>query len=417
MKCALLTIGDEICTGQVLNTNAHWLANYITELGGEVLEHVSIYDDIPEIVHCLKRLSEAFELVVVTGGLGPTHDDVTKKALCQLTNEPLRRDAHTMARLTEFWASRDRSMNERQATQADVPESAQVVDNAVGTAPGMIIRYNNCHIFSLPGVPMEMKYLMQTGGTDLVQSLKSSNEVVVRKTFLTSGKGESDLSEIVGDNEMFPNGVTIAYLPNIAGVRVRLTSRAQSPSQAHQQLVRAEQLLIERAGKYVFGIREDTLHGVVGLMLKQHGLTIATAESCTSGMLGAALTEIHGSSQWYQGGVNVYSNEAKVSMCGVSKDTLYNHGAVSRETARELAAGIRSNLKTDIGVSITGIAGPGGGTPTKPVGTIWVGINGPGEYQHELLLKLGRDRIQNRKRSVAAALNLIRMTIEQELPA
>ncbi len=408
LKVSILTIGDEICIGQIINSNAAWIAKRCSQIGYRVMAHSSIRDDMDTMLSELERLTDISDIVIVTGGLGPTHDDITKPALAKFYDCEIIRNEEALVYVQNFFDARERTISERNKKQAEIPSKAIPLENKNGTAPGMRFDDNGRQLFSLPGVPAEMKQLMNDSVIPfLKEKIQSTGESVeIYKTILTTGIPESTLADMIGNPEDFLNGGSLAFLPSYQGVRLRIGINADNIETAEKKLDELEKYLFDKAGKYFFGENEETLASVVGKMLKERNENVAVAESCTAGMLGAAFTDISGSSAYFEGGMLVYSNEAKMQILGVSEQTLIDHGAVSEETAVEMATQVRKKLGTTYGIGITGIAGPTGGTDEKPVGTVWIGIADKDSAFAKRYV-FGSDREVNRERSVGTALAML----------
>jgi nicotinamide-nucleotide amidase len=418
MNISLLTIGDEICIGQIVNTNAAWMAEACAKEGWRVLNHSVVGDDLPQILAEFERLLTLTDIILITGGLGPTHDDRTKTALLEYLGDTLTLHEPTLEHLKELFRRFGRDLSERNAAQALLPTTCDVLKNDKGTAAGMWFLLDERHgevgerhrgkiLVSMPGVPYEMKHLMSDRVIPRLRERSEGEEVMLYKTLMTTGIVESSLADLLGDVEAFLEGQELAFLPSPSGVKLRITVTKGSRAQAEEVLQKIEQKIRNRAGRYIYGTDGESYDSIVGRVLREKGLTVAIAESCTGGLLGAALTNMSGSSAYFLGGVQCYSNDAKIEMVGVNPETLRQHGAVSEEVALELASEIRTKLRADIGLSITGISGPSGGTPEKPVGTVWVGLagkNGPAEAHK---YSTGTDRAVNRERAVMAALQLL----------
>lgn len=376
LKLGILTIGDEICIGQVINTNSAWIGKKCAELGCKIVIQSTIGDEKDIMLAETDRLLSACDIVLVTGGLGPTQDDITKGVLSDYFNTPLEKHAPTYDFLVERYEKRGIEINEANMTIAYLPKDCEVFENPVGTAPGMLFRKVDKILISMPGVPKEMKGLMEKYFLEIIKNelARRGENVQIFKTFQTAGIPESYLAELLGDTNSFINSGSLAYLPSYRGVRLRVGVEGDTSDKANSELKAIETYIREKAGKFIFGEGEVSLSSVVGRLLINKKKTVAVAESCTGGMLGAAFTDIPGSSEFFTGGAIVYSNEAKTSILGVKEDTLIEHGAVSEETALQLAENVREKFGTDFGIGITGIAGPGGGTEEKPVGTVWIGF-------------------------------------------
>ncbi len=406
-NAALLSIGDELCIGQVVNTNAAWLAQRCSELGFRVVRHVVVGDEREPIVTELHTLWNMADLVVTTGGLGPTHDDVTAEALAAFIGEELREHPTVRQWLEEQAQRRGIPLSERVLRQALLPPSAVPLPNPVGQAPGIWIERHGKALLALPGVPAEMKAIMEHSGIERLRAFRAQlgGHTIRFYTLVTAGIAEAQLADLLGEpSQLLPEGVSLAFLPSFWGVRLRLSVEAPTPEHAEQLLAEARQRIVQRIAPYVIGDGDNvTLSQAVGELLRQRGETLAVAESCTGGLLGATLTDIPGSSDYFLGGHIVYSNAAKTKFLDIPPALLQRVGAVSREVAELLARNVRTAFGATYGIGITGIAGPGGGTPEKPVGTVWIALATPESVEARRYL-FGTDRAANRQRSVAAAL-------------
>jgi nicotinamide-nucleotide amidase len=412
MTIAILTIGDEICIGQIVNTNAAWIADQCSRAGLRVVAHSSVGDAMDVILAEFERLLSVADVLLITGGLGPTHDDLTKAALVQFLGDTLVVHEPTLAHIQDLMRRRGRELNERTAAQALQPARSEPLLNELGTAPGMWFSVERSgasrNIAAMPGVPSEMKHILSERVLPRLRALhdERGGRTMLYTTLLTTGIAESSLADLIGDVEEILEGHELAFLPSATGVKLRLTVTEDSRTQAEATLARLEHKLRSRVGGYIYGHDGDSLELVVGRLLKEQGAKLAVAESCTGGLLGAALTNVAGSSAYFLGGVQCYSNEAKMRFVGVQPTTLERYGAVSEETALELASGIRERFDATYGVSITGVAGPDGGSPEKPVGTVWIGLADRQSCTAELF-RFANDRITNREHAVASALAML----------
>jgi nicotinamide-nucleotide amidase len=361
-----------------------------------------VEDDIARIASLVRSALERVDLVIVTGGLGPTADDVTREALAQAVDLPLERDTEQEARLRERFRTFRRRIGSEQLKQADRPRGATWITNPHGSAPGFFLRLGRKILSALPGVPSEMK-TMYEAGLEPELKLESRNEFS-RCTLKIAGRTEPAVDRCIADLYRRPD-TDITILSGTSGIELHLRGTASDGDTGGLGELVAE--LRTRFGQDVYGSDDDTLAGIVGALLREAGKTLATAESCTGGLLGGTITAVPGSSKWYRGGFVVYDNDLKQRLAGVSSDTLAKYGAVSEETARELARGARERCSADFGIGITGIAGPGGGTPEKPVGWVHVALDDGREGDHRaVLLPGGRDEV--RRRSVTLALDRLR---------
>lgn len=372
MIAAVLSIGTELTRGELVNSNAAWLSEQLTALGFEVQRHVTVDDDVPRIVEIVTSLAATHQVVVSTGGLGPTTDDLTTEAVAQALGVALVRDHGSLDRIRSLFATRGRTMSASNEKQADFPEGAEVLANDVGTAPGFGVTLGSCRMFFTPGVPREMKHLWSDRILPRLAGLatRQSYQIHLR----TFGLPESVLGErMAGVEQQFP-GVTLGYRASFPEIELKVFARGEDARSAEQLAERAADEVKRRASDVLFGGRDDTFAGAVGRTLRERGVTLAVAESCTGGLVGSMLTSVPGSSEYLLLDAVVYSNAAKTSVLGVGEETLRAYGAVSEETAIAMVNGVLRVSAADIGVSITGIAGPGGGSDEKPVGTVWIGI-------------------------------------------
>lgn len=403
---SILTVGDEICIGQVVNTNAAWIAAECTRLGCNAAAHSVVGDTKREITSELERLLGFSDLVIITGGLGPTHDDVTKDALCEFFDDTLALHKPTLESLTELLSRRGIALSERNKTQAFLPSKCRVLANSLGSAPGMAFESVGKTTISLPGVPAEMRGIMKEFVLPYIKNLSLKQDRVGYRTLQTIGITEANLADLIGDPAEFLEGGTLAFLPSYQGTRLRIGECGASTEEINSKIARVEEVIRNRAGKFIFGADEDSLASVVARLLIERGETVATAESCTGGLLGAAFTDIAGSSAYFQGGTITYSNEAKERYLGVRRETLANHGAVSSQTVEEMAAMVRVKFAATYGIAVSGIAGPSGGTAEKPIGTVWIAVAHPNGIL-SLRFVFGNDRRVNRERAVGSALAML----------
>ncbi len=381
MQATIITIGDELLYGQTVDTNSAYMGRELALLGIRVREILSISDDKAAILEALARAENASDLVLITGGLGPTKDDITKVTLAEYFNTPLVSNPEILAKLEEFFTRRNRPMLQSNADQALMPEACMPLRNDRGTAWGMWFEKNGKVFVSMPGVPFEMEALMQQ---EVLPKAKQFFKLpaIIHKHILTAGVGESFLAErIAAFEDNLPEGIKLAYLPSVGGVKLRLTA-AGAEREVVQQLLDAQlaklQPLIEEA---IYGYDDDTLEEVIGKKLIEMGKTYSTAESCTGGYIAHQITLAPGSSKYYNGSIVSYTNEAKNEILGVKQETIREHGAVSEQTVREMVAGVCKGMHTDYGIATSGIAGPTGGTAEKPVGTVWIAYGSPNDIR------------------------------------
>jgi len=406
----IVTIGDEILYGQITDTNSQWLAEQVGLLGIKVKRKVSVGDQLEELLTIFAESESRSDIIILTGGLGPTSDDITKPALCQYFQCGLTMDEAVLKHVTEFFEKRGRPMLEINKMQAAIPDVSHVLFNSLGTAPGLWIERNGKVFISLPGVPFEMKEIMNSSGLPKLKTFfqpPSIQHQIIR----TIGIGESFLAEkIKGWEEKLPSFVKLAYLPSIGGVKLRLTGFGPELETISKALLEQALAAKEIIGTNVYSLRDIELEKALGELLTENKLTIATAESCTGGAVASILTSVPGSSRYFVGSIVAYSNEVKMKSLGVQATTLQHYGAVSEQTVIEMAEGVRKRVGTDIGISTSGIAGPDGGSPEKPVGTVWLAYSD----KHKTItkkLQLGKDRAVNIRFSTMYALNLVRESL------
>lgn len=408
MKAEIITIGDELLIGQVINTNASYIGRKLSEIGISTARIVSVGDDEKEIIEELKYAFENFEVIILTGGLGPTHDDVTKNAICKFFNTGLVFNEEVFNQVKEFLAKRGRTeINEANRSQAFVPEKAKIITNYWGTAPGFLFEEQGKIVIVMPGVPKEMTGMMENFVINYLAQ-KASGNVIKQKVLKTTGIPESYLYEKLKDTlDEIKTFCKIAFLPSSLGVKIRITVKSKSQDEANNMLDEAEKKIREKVEKYIYGVDNEELEEVIGRLLTERGLKLAVAESCTGGLIADRITNVPGSSKYFERGVVAYSNEAKVQILGVPEELIKNFGAVSREVAESMAEGVRKISGADIGISTTGIAGPTGATPTKPVGLVWIGYSDKNEtFAKEF--RFGDDRLENKQRAAQMALEILR---------
>lgn len=414
MRLEVVTIGDELLLGFTVDTNAAFLARTLSEIGVEIVRRSTVGDEPERIAQAIRDALDRTGAVITTGGLGPTADDRTRPAIAQVFGRQLRMDDAVLARIAaRFKRYGYTKMPASNAVQAMVPEGATVLDNPNGSAPGLWIEDERGRwVAMLPGVPHEMRAMATEVIVPMLTKRYAINgAVVLSRTVRTTGIGESALAELLGeDGHDTVAGLPLAFLPGWEGVDLRITAHDVPRPQAVAALERAEAKLRSHADRYVYGLDGANLAAVVLEMCRTRGLHIGTAESCTGGMLGERITAIPGSSDVYVGGVVAYDDRVKISALGVPAALIGEHGAVSEPVARALATGIRSVLDTEIGIGITGIAGPTGGTPEKPVGTVWIATDVNGDVQVTGRRYLG-DREDVRRRSAQAALDQVRRSV------
>ncbi|MBT5876800.1 MAG: competence/damage-inducible protein A [Candidatus Latescibacteria bacterium] len=405
----IITIGDEILYGSIVDSNAAYMGQCLTEMGIQPAWSTTVGDDREHIRQALDMGISRADVILVTGGLGPTHDDITKDVIADVIDRRLIFHQELLDVVERMFAARGILMPESNRVQAFIPDGATILDNPIGTAPGFAVTSGRATIFVMPGVPREMKKMMVEQVTPRLQD-RSGGHVILHRMIKTSGIGESSLSEYVGEIIAGATNVKVASLPQATGVMLRLTTSAPNVEQAREQIGTLESEIYSRAGAFIYGTDDDTMEQVVGQLLAQRNETIAVAESCTGGLISDRLTDVSGSSSYFQQGIITYSNEAKIAHLGVPAQTIEQHGAVSAETAEAMAEGIRRVGKSTYGLSTTGVAGPTGGSDAKPVGLVYVGLaHETGVFVREF--RFSTDRRANKTRSMLAALNMVRLLI------
>ncbi|GAB3535446.1 competence/damage-inducible protein A [Pontibacter brevis] len=406
----IITIGDEILYGQIVDTNSAWLGTELTKIGVRVKQITSISDSADHIVQSLNDARTRADIILITGGLGPTKDDLTKHVLADYFNSTLKLHEPSLEDITAIFRKRGIAVTELNRQQALLPEVCTPVRNVLGTAPGMWFEQEGKVFVSMPGVPFEMKRMM----TDIVlPQIKAyfKTPEIIHKVVQTVGIPESILAERLEEWETnLPVHLKLAYLPNLGGVRLRLTGTGTDAAKLEQELQEEVEKLPSIIPNNIFAFGEVKLEEAIGQLLKERGLTIATAESCTGGYLAHKITSISGSSAYYQGSIIAYHNEVKTRELNVKPETLQQHGAVSEATVREMAENVRQKFGTDIGVATSGIAGPDGGTAEKPVGTIWIAYADKDKTETRLL-NYNKDRLLNIEYTATAVLNLVRQSL------
>lgn len=374
MQAEVINIGDELLIGQVVNTNASWMARKLQISGISIRKNTVIRDEKQEILEALDAAGTNSDVVLITGGLGPTRDDVTKHALAEFFGSKLVFNEEVFSDIERMFGQRERKINELNRKQAEVPENCIPIRNKNGTAPGMWFEKDGCVYISLPGVPYEMKPMMKEFILPRLRK-RFGIKPVVYKTILTMGMGESDLAQKIEPwEDSLPGHFSLAYLPQPAIVRLRVSAKGDDKKKLLHEIDEQIGKLRELIQDMIFGYDDQTLPGVVGELLRNKGKTLSTAESCTGGYLAHLITGIPGSSDYYTGSVISYSNRIKEDHLGVEKELLKQKGAVSREVVTAMAEGVRRKFSTDFALSTSGIAGPAGGSPEKPVGTVWIGL-------------------------------------------
>ena len=407
VNAEIIAIGDELLYGQIMDTNSHWISQELDAVGVRVVRKTTVGDNRTDILTAFEEASKRADLILITGGLGPTQDDLTKPLLAEYFGCEIVEVPEAVAAVSAYFTRRGREMTLLNTMQGHLPTCCTYVPNEVGTAPGMWFEQKGCYWMSMPGVPHEMKKLVKDF---VLPKLSQVFElpVIYHKLIKTAGIGESWLADLIKDWEnALPAHIRLAYLPSLGHVKLRLTAFGTNKEQLQQEVAAQIQVLLPQIGKYVYGYDEETLETALGKLLKNAGKTIALAESCSGGYVSHLITTVPGSSAYFQGAVVPYHNAFKERILGVKSETLSSHGAVSEATVAEMAEGVRQLFNADYGLASSGIAGPDGGTADKPVGTVWIGCAGP-EGVETRKLQLTQDRMLNIQLTGVAVLNLFR---------
>ena len=409
-QASIITIGDELLIGQVIDTNSAWMAQELNKAGIRVMRRVAVGDVFDEIWTALDEERKHADIILITGGLGPTADDITKPLLCKYFGGTMVVDEGARQNVLEIFTKLNRPLIDRNLKQAEVPDVCTVLQNKRGTAPGMLFNKQGKVFISLPGVPYEMKGLMTD---DVIPALLEQFQfpTIVHKTLLTAGVGESFLAELVKDfEEALPKHIKLAYLPNYGMVRLRLTTTAFNAVETEKEIHQLFETLKTIVADYLVTDTDEPIENVVGKLLTAKGKTLCTAESCTGGYIAHLLTAIAGSSKFFDGSVVSYSYQAKEDLLQVDKTLLETKGAVSEEVVLQMARGALQNIKSDYVIAVSGIMGPGGGTADKPAGTVWIAVGNKDTLQAQKLF-FRFDRMRNIQLTAANAFNLLRRFI------
>ncbi len=407
MTAEIITIGDEILIGQIIDSNSAWISEQLNLIGVNVRQKSSVGDDKNHIINALDEASKRAQLIFITGGLGPTKDDITKSTLCEYFNTKLVFNEDIYKDVEGFFVIRKLPMLESNRMQAEVSENCEVIRNFKGTAPGMWFEKNGVQYISMPGVPFEMKAMMEDSILPLIK-LRFKLPFILHRTILTHGLGESFLAQRIEEWENnLPNNLRLAYLPSPEHVRLRMSIYGDDEIQLQKALDEQEAKLKTYLSKEIYGFEKQTLEEVVGNLLKVNKATVSTAESCTGGNISHLLTSVSGSSEYYKGSVIAYSNEVKTNVLQVKLNDIESHGVVSEEVVIQMAEGVRKLMQTDYAIATSGIAGPNGGTNEKPVGTTWIAIAGKKKTWTKKFV-YANDRNINIQRASYSALDSLR---------
>ena len=412
MKAEIISIGDELLIGQVINSNQAYIAEKLNSVGIFGDKMTTIGDDENEILSAFQKAYNSHDIVTVTGGLGPTHDDITRSVVCKFFNTDSIINDEALENVKRIFARRKSVPRKINEDQALVPRNCTVIQNRLGTAPGYFFGRDGKYFIVMPGVPYEMKAMMDNFVLPFFEKHKTGL-IIRHRTLKTTGIAESFLAEQIGDvHKIFSpdSGITLAFLPSSYGVRLRITAKANSVDEAENKIHNVETKLRSKIEKFIYTTGDMDLEDAVGKLLSERKLTLAIAESCTGGLIADRITNVSGSSEYFERGIITYSNKSKVDALGVPSELINQHGAVSKEVAEVMALGIRTRSNTDIGISTTGIAGPTGGSPEKPIGLVWIGYSDKNETI-ALQFNFGGERRIIKERAAQAALELVRRKI------
>jgi nicotinamide-nucleotide amidase len=414
MKAEIITIGDELLIGQTIDTNSAWIGAELSQAGFDICRKISIHDKREDILDAVSEAVSKYDIVLITGGLGPTSDDITKQTLCDIFDGTLVVNTTVLSMINEMMLRRGIPMNEINRKQAEVPDSCRVLYNKMGTAPGMWFEKEGTIFISMPGVPYEMKYIMNE---HVLPELKKRfhSQVVIHRNIMTYGTSESRLAEILtGFEKSLPAEIKLAYLPSYGIIKLRLTGTGQSKDLieniVNEQVVKLYSIIPQ----FIYSEIDEQIENYIANLLKERKLTICTAESCTGGKIAQMLTSIPGSSQYYKGSVIAYDNGIKTSFLNVPEEMMADYGAVSEQVAAKMAIEVRKKFNTDYSVATSGIAGPEGGSEFKPVGTVYIAVSSDNGVITERYV-FSKDRISNINRFSIASLNLLRKQILQSV--
>ncbi|GAB2500210.1 competence/damage-inducible protein A [Algoriphagus taiwanensis] len=408
VRAEIIAIGDELLYGQIMDTNSHWISQELDLVGVKVVRKTTVGDNRTDILAAFAAAEERADLILITGGLGPTQDDLTKPLLAEYFGCEVVEFPEAVEAVTSFFKRRGREMTQLNILQGHLPSCCTYVPNEVGTAPGMWFERGGKYWMSMPGVPHEMKKLMKDFVLPTLPKVVAL-PVIYHKVIKTAGIGESWLADLIKDWENnLPEHIRLAYLPSLGHVKLRLTAFGENLKTLEDEVDEQIEEVMPIIDKYVYGFNSETLETAIGNLLKNAGKTLALAESCSGGYVSHLVTTVPGSSAYFQGSVVPYHNQFKESILGVQSQTLETFGAVSEETVKEMANGVRKLFKADFGLSSSGVAGPDGGTEEKPVGTVWIACAGEG-FVETRKLQLTQDRMLNIQQTGVAVLNLLRV--------
>jgi nicotinamide-nucleotide amidase len=410
MKAEIITIGDELLIGQTIDTNSAWIGAEMSKIGFDIHRITSVHDKRDEILKVLNEVSGRSDVVLITGGLGPTSDDITKPVLCEFFDTRLVFNEEVYKMIEEMMNRRGHPVNDNNRRQAEVPESCRVLKNRAGTAPGMWFEKDRVIFISMPGVPFEMKFIM---GEHVIPELKKrfTSQVIIHKNIMTFGTYEAKLAEMLTEFEArLPAEIRLAYLPSYGVIKLRLTATGKDKESLTELVDKQVEKLYSIIPDLIYSIDETPIEAAIGDLLKERKNNLCTAESCTGGNIARMITGIPGSSEYFAGSVIAYDNKVKTKILGVNEESINKFGAVSKQVVVEMAEGARRIFDTDYSVATSGIAGPDGGSDEKPVGTVWIAV---ATKHNTITVKevFGNDRLTNIQRFSLAALNALRLQI------
>lgn len=411
MRAELVMIGTELLLGETVDTNAAFLAQELAALGIDLYYKATVGDNWIRMLEVITQALSRSDLVITSGGLGPTMDDLTREAVAAVANLPLECSAEALEMIEAYFRQSNRVMSENNRKQAFLPQGAQMIPNHWGTAPGLIVNVQNKTIIALPGVPRELKGMFAAYVVPYLAEKTKAKQTLVSRTLKFTGIGESALAELVHDELSGQSNPTIAPYASLGEVKLRIAAKAETKEKALALIQPVEEILIGKLSQYYYGADQETLESVLGAALRQRNETLAVAESCTGGLIASRITDVPGSSEYFERGFVTYSNEAKTELLGVDPELISQFGAVSREVAAAMAEGARSRAGTDWGLGVTGIAGPGGGTPEKPVGLVHIAVSAKGNTKAKQF-RFNGSRTEIKFLVSQAALNFLRQEIQ-----
>ncbi len=415
VKVEIITIGDELLIGQVIDTNSTWIAKELNKIGFDVRYKVTVGDDKNDIIHAFEKALSRVSVVLVTGGIGPTKDDITKKTLCEFFNSKLVFDEKVIENIEEIFSRSGRVINELTHDQAYVPDKAQIIQNKAGTAPCTWFEQDGKVLVSMPGVPAEMQWLMSNEIISRLQSFFKQSDSIQHQTFLVSRYSESALAMLLCSFEQeLPENLKLAYLPSYGLIRLRITGKHSDGSFLYSQIEEQKTKLLSLIGKDIVSENDEPIEVLLGKLLKEKHLTLSLAESCTGGYIAHRATSVPGSSEYFKGGVISYANEVKENVLQVKPEDLMRFGAVSESVVCQMAKGACRLFKSDCSIATSGIAGPDGGSEEKPVGTVWIAVSYGGKIKTEKYT-FGISREMNIQRATNAALIMLYELLKNEL--